>query len=68
MFNNYLGCGGILEIKTIKPIKLNIKNWTNKRNSEYNNGYYNLSLKLDKENYGIQETYGLTEECWRDLY
>lgn len=68
LFNNYLGCGGILEIKTIKPIKLNIKNWTNKRNPEYNNGYYNLSLNLDKVSYGIQETYYLTGECWRELY
>ena len=47
--------------KLKKPITLNLKDWTEKGES-----YYSVDLSLDSYKYGVQETYNLTNECWRD--
>jgi len=62
-FNNWMGCGGMLDLEMLKPITLNINNWTNNKD---NDKYYNISVKLDKQKYGINEVYGLVGDCWRE--
>ena len=59
--NDDTGCGGTLDLKLKKPITLNLKDWTEKGES-----YYSVDLSLDSYKYGVQETYNLTNECWRD--
>lgn len=64
-FNSWMGCGGMLDLKLVKPITLNIKNWARKKEKKIRE-YYSLSILPDSHKYGIQEVYGLTGECWKE--
>jgi len=62
-FNSWMGCGGYLDLKLLKEITLKINNWTEDKNKKK---YYNIKIVPDSSKYGIQETYGLTSECWKE--
>ena len=71
IFNNWSGCGGDLDLKLKKPITLNLSDWRFTKeelfvkNLEGNKkSYYSVNIELDSSNYGIQQTYNLTSECW----
>ena len=64
-FNSCSGCGGMLELKVKKPITLKVNDWTEKQTDKLKK-YYELNLILDSVSYGIQETYYLTSECWKE--
>jgi len=75
LFNSYSGCGSMLEIPLLKNIILNVKDWRvkdikgeiiNKFNGE-DSEYYSVGLYSDElKSYGIQQTYGLVGECWKE--
>lgn len=75
LFNSYSGCGAMLDIPLLKNITLNLNDWRNKNNQEAvikglkgeGKSYYELGIKADNlSKYGIQETYGLVGEAWKE--
>jgi hypothetical protein len=62
LFNFWVGAGSVLEMSLKKPITLDMKDWTGTSSP-----YYEVRVQLDKEQYGIQETYGLVGEAWKEL-
>lgn len=62
LFNFWVGAGSILEMSLTKPITLDLKDWT-----ETGNEYYPIRVELDKNRYGIQETYNLCGDAWKEL-
>jgi len=73
LFNSYSGCGGMLEIPLLKKITLNIKDWRVKderdkvmKKLKGDSDYYNIEFVCDSKSYGIDETYGLVGEAWKE--
>lgn len=66
-FNSFVGCGGMLEMKTREKMNLNVENWTREDKKE-GEKYYNVAILGDNlDNYGVNKTYGLTGECWEEF-
>lgn len=76
LFNSWIGGGSVLEIPLLKDITINLNDWRIKNDKEevikllkegQKESYYKASIKADNiSKYGIQQTYGLTSEGWRE--
>jgi len=62
LFNSWAGAGSLLGMTLLKPITLNIRDWT-KRGIEN----YNVRVQLDSDKYGIKEVYGLVPAMWKKV-
>ena len=69
------GLWGDLDLKLKKNITLCLNDWRYNENEKLikniENGnkesYYSVGIVLDNKPYGVQETYGLTSECWGEI-
>ena len=56
LFNYWVGAGSVLEMNLTKSVVVSINDWTNTGSK-----YYPVRVELDSNNYGIKQTYGLSD-------